>query len=154
MTDETPSVEEIKARLKGEEVPVEEEPVKESQKGDVDVVAELKSLGRQFAETLQTAWNSEERVRFETEVRQGMQSFVGEVDRVFQEARESKPVEKVREEAVEIKGRFETSDIGGRTRHGVAQGLHWMSEELGKLAAKFTPVEKAPPAEETAADSE
>ncbi len=51
MSDETPSVEEIKERLK---IEVEEETVV---KGDsVDIADELKNLGRQFAETLQTAW--------------------------------------------------------------------------------------------------
>ncbi len=139
MSEETPSVEELKERLKVE-IPVEEEPTK----ADVgkDVVAEFKNLGRQFAETLQTAWNSEERVRLETEIREGMQSFVKEVDRVFQEAKDSPVVERVRTEAVDVKNKVETSDVGNKTRKGIVQGLQWMSEELGKLATKFTPPEK------------
>jgi len=139
MSEDTPSVEELKERLKVE-IPVEEEPVKE--KVGQDVVAELKNLGRQFAETLQTAWNSEERVRIESEVREGMQSFVKEVDRVFQEAKDSPAAERIRTEATDVKSRVESSDFGEKARKGVAQGLHWMSEELGKLATKFTPPEK------------
>ena len=139
MSDEMPSVEELKERLKVE-VPVEEEPVKESPQ--TDVADELKRLGRQFAETLQTAWNSEERIRIENEVREGVKSFVGEVDRVFQEAKDSPAAGKVREEASEIKDRVEASDIGNKARSGFVQGLQWMSEELGKLATKFTPPEK------------
>ncbi len=48
MSEETPSVEELKERLKVE-IPVEEEPTK----ADIgkDVVEEFKNLGRQFAET-------------------------------------------------------------------------------------------------------
>jgi hypothetical protein len=144
MSDETPSVEELKARLKVE-VPVEEEPVKENT--PTDVSAELKRLGRQFAETLQTAWNSEERQRIEVEVREGVKSFVNEVDRVFQEAKQSPAAGRVREEAAEIKSRVEESDIGNKARSGFVQGLQWMSEELGKLATKFSPPEK--PVDET-----
>ena len=144
MSDEMPSVEEIKERLK---IEVEEEPVT---KGDsVDIAAELKSLGRQFAETLQTAWNSEEWQKIETNVRDGVQSFVKEVDRVFVEAKESPTAEKVRKEAADAKTRVEASNLGQKTRDGMAQGLQWMSEELGKLATKFTPVE-----EESSNDSE
>lgn len=139
MSEETPSVEELKARLKVE-IPVEEEPAKENI--GQDIAGELKSLGRQFAETLQTAWNSEERQRVETEIREGVQSFVKEVDRAFQEAKESPAAERMRGEAVDIKNRVETSDIGDKARKGVVQGLQWMSEELGKLATKFTPPEK------------
>jgi hypothetical protein len=35
-----------------------------------------------------------------------------------------------------------SSDVTKKARTGFAQGLHWLSEELGNLATKFTPVEK------------
>lgn len=138
MSDETPSVEEIKERLK---IEVEEE-VAKAETVETEVADELKNLGRQFAETLQTAWNSEERQKFENDVRSGMKSFVDEIERVFQDARSSQTAERVREEAVEIKEKVETSNLGQKTRSSLAQGLHWMSEEIGKLATKFTPLEK------------
>lgn len=137
MTEETPSVEEIKDRLK---IEVEEEPAKE--KAPQDVVGELKNLGRQFAETLQRAWNSEERQRIEGEVREGMKSFVNEVDKVFQEAKESPVAGKIKSEASQVKSKVDSSEVGGKVRTGFAQGLKWMSEELDKLAHKFTPPEK------------
>ena len=139
MSEETPSVEELKERLKVE-IPVEEEPTKAD--AGADVVEEFKNLGRQFAETLQTAWNSDERVRIETEIREGMQSFAKEVDRVFQDAKDSPAADRVRTEAVDAKTKFENSDIGDRTRKGIVQGLSWLSKELGSLAEKFTPPEK------------
>lgn len=145
MSEETPSVEEIKSRLK---IEVEEEPVKDETK--VDVAGELKNLGRQFAQTLQSAWNSEERLRIEKEVREGLQSFVGEVDRVFNEAKESQVVERVKTEATQAKTKVDSTDIGQRARTGMAQGLHWLSEELAKVAHKFTP----PPEGETAVAEE
>lgn len=143
MSDETPSVEEIKARLK---IEVEEEPVK-AETGKQDVVSELKQLGRQLAETLQTAWNSEERQRVENEVREGVKSFVGEVDKAIREVRQSDMAAKVKEEAVEVKNRVESAELGQKTRETFAQGLQWLSEELGKLAAQFTPKDKQPPAD-------
>jgi predicted NAD-dependent protein-ADP-ribosyltransferase YbiA (DUF1768 family) len=138
--EQTPSVEEIKSRLKAE-IPVEEETTKAT--GQADVAAELKRLGRQFAETLQTAWNSEERLRMEHEVRQGIRSFAGEVDKVIQEARKSQAADRVKEEAAQVKERVEAAELGRKARAGVAQGLQWLSEELGRLAEQFTPPAEA-----------
>ena len=152
MTEETPSVEEIKERLKVD-IPVEEEVGKEDAP-TADVAGELKSLGQQFAQTLQDAWNSEEKQRFEQEVKEGVQSFVGEVDKVIQEARQSDAATKVKEDAAKAKGGFDASDIGQKTRTGFVEGLKWMSEELGKLADQFTPTEKSPPEGPAATDEE
>jgi signal recognition particle GTPase len=142
MNDEqVPSVEEIKERLKVE-IPVEEE---ESAKADTtrDFGEELKNLGKQFADTVQSAWNSEERQRVENEIRSGVKSFVSEVDKAIHEAKESQAAAKVKEEAVEIKTKLETGDLGKKTRDGLVQGLQWLSEELGKLAEQFAPAEKS-----------
>jgi signal recognition particle GTPase len=151
MTDEqVPSVEEIKERLKVE-IPVEEE---ETTKAETtrDFGEEIKNLGKQFADTVQTAWNSEERHRVEGEIRSGVKSFVAEVDKAINEAKESQAAAKVKEEATEIKTKLETSDIGSKARDGLVQGLQWLSEELGKLAEQFTPEEKSP--EEAASTEE
>ena len=140
--EQTPSVEEIKERLKVE-IPVEEEAAKaETQR---DFTNELKDLGRQFADTVQTAWNSEERQRVEAEIRDGVKSFADELDKAIREAKESQAAAKVKEEAAEIKTKIETGDLSRKTREGLVQGLQWLSEELGKLAEQFTPMEKSPP---------
>lgn len=139
------------------EIPVEEvDELKAEEKRraeNVDVAAELRSLGRQFAETIQTAWQSEERRRVESEIREGVRSFADEVDKVINEAKSTSTAEKVKTEATEIKQRVESTDFSARTREGIVQGLHWLSEELNKLADQFTPPEKAPKeAGETAAE--
>lgn len=153
MNDEqVPSVEEIKERLKVE-IPVEEEEAAKADKTR-DFGEELKNLGKQFADTVQSAWNSEERVRVENEIRNGVKSFVSEVDKAIHEAKESPAAAKVREEAVEMKTRLETGDLGKKTRDGLVQGLQWLSEELGKLAEQFAPAEKSPEDAAAAEESE
>lgn len=143
--EQVPDIEELKEKI---EIPVEEEDIvglKADEKGvGPDVVEEFKNLGRQFAETIQAAWNSEERVRVETEIRQGVHSFVDEVDKVIRQAKSSETSEKIMSDAGNMKSRAENSDIGVKTRTGIVQGLTWLSEEFGKLAQQFTPVEKSP----------
>lgn len=146
MSEETPSVDEIKDRLKTE-IPVEEdeEPANKTERPRSDVAEELRQLGRQFGETLERAWHSEERQRIESEVREGVDSFVKEVDKALRQARKSETTAKVRQEAEEVRTKVESSDLGSRARQGMVQGLRWMSEGLNKLADQFTPVEKEPP---------
>ncbi len=139
--EEFPNVEEIKERLKIE-VPVEDEAAK-VESAARNVVEELKGLGKQFAETVQTAWHSEERQKVEGEIRQGVNLFVEEVEKAIRQLRESEVAAKLKEEATEVKTKVETSDLGRKAREGLVQGLRWLSEELGKLAEQFAPAEGA-----------
>ncbi len=155
--EQIPENEEIKETI---DIPVEEdiddlkdeEKKKQSDAAEsFDVIDELKNLGRQFAEALDAAWNSEERQRIENEVREGVHSFVDEVDKVFREAKTSEAAAKVKREAAGAKGKVESSDIGQKAVGGFAMGLRWLSEELGHLADQFTAAEKAPEDVEPAA---
>jgi len=150
MSEETtPSVEEIKARLKVEG-PVEEEEVTKAEAQNPDVAEELREFGKQFADTIRSAWNSAERQRLETELRDGMRSFADEVDKAIQEIRKSPAAERVKTEAINVREKVESSDVGNKARSGVASGLQVLSEQLAKLAERFTPAEKPVPEEETA----
>jgi hypothetical protein len=159
--EETPTVEEIKARLKYEadeyiEITVDEEPVDPQSVKDgeqPDIVVELRNLGRQFAHTLQAAWNSQEWKEFEGEVREGMKTFADEVDKAFQEVKKSQVTQKAKEEATAFKTKVETGEVGQKTKSGLSHGLSWLSEELAKLADQFTPVEKSPEGENSNADN-
>ncbi len=107
---------------------------------------ELRTLGRRFADVLQAAWASEERRRVETEVREGLKRFSQEMERFYERTRESPTGERVRTKFGEAKERAADSDATRRTRETVAQGLHRLSEELARLADRFTPAEPDPPA--------
>jgi hypothetical protein len=150
MSDEqTPDVEDIKIRL-GDDIPVEEDPAAfKAEEESVDVVDELRNVGRQFGETLSTAWNSEERRQFESEVREGVSTFTHEVDKTFREFSKSDAAEKAKSEAEGMKSKIDSSDMSDSARTSFAKSLQWFSQELSKLADQFTPPEKAPPEDET-----
>lgn len=54
------SDEQLKERIKIE-IPVEDENGHEGKQSEADLVEEMKKLGRQFAEAIRAAWNSQER---------------------------------------------------------------------------------------------
>ncbi|MGH7543192.1 MAG: hypothetical protein ACREK7_04565 [Gemmatimonadota bacterium] len=102
---------------------------------------ELRNLGRRFADVFQAAWASEERRKVETEMRDRMKRFSDEMERLFERTRESPTGERVRTKFGEARGRAAESEAARRTRETLAQGLHRMSEELARLAERFTPAE-------------
>lgn len=99
---------------------------------------ELRTLGRRFADVLQAAWASEERRKVETEVRESMKRFSAEMERLFDRTRESPTGQRVRTKVGEARERAAESEAARRTREALAQGLHRMSEELARLADRFT----------------
>jgi hypothetical protein len=138
MSDEqNPDIEELKQQVK---IEVEEELNKVEAK-DWDVAAELQDLGRQFADTVRKAWNSQERQRIEQEVREGVKSFADEVDKAIREAKDMPVVSRAREEAEQVATKVESTEVARKARVGLVQGLQWLSEELGKLADQFTPTD-------------
>jgi hypothetical protein len=141
------AAEDIEIKL-GDEIPFEDETAYKAQSEEPDVVNDLRSLGQQFAETLRTAWNSEERQEFEREMREGVQTFASEIDKAFQDVKASDPAQKVKSEAGEFKAKADSGDVVRKTRSSLSQGLRWFSEEMARVADSFTPVEEEPPADD------
>lgn len=125
------------------EIPVEEEtdPAAKAETSAPSISQELQNLGRQFAATLESAWNSQERQRVEQELREGLNHFADEVSKVATDVSSSPAAKKVKEEATEIKGKVETSDWGRKSRSIFAQGLARLSDELSSLSARLTPTD-------------
>jgi len=146
MSEEQSTINELKdeERLKIE-IPMEEdEPAAKPASTSMNLPDEFQKLGRQFAETLQSAWDSEERQQVEGEVRDGLRSFADEVDKIIRDVKASPKTERVKDEAVNAKDRVGTSDVGQKAMGGIAGGLRWLGTELGNIADHFTAPEKSP----------
>lgn len=141
--DDSANIDELKEQEKIEITIEEEEVAAKKEEVKADVSDALRDLGRQFAETIQTAWNSQERREFESEVREGVERFADEVQKVFHEAKDSPAVKKVKEEANEAKVKVEQKDLSRKARASVVDGLQWLSQELNRLAEQFNPPEEA-----------
>lgn len=148
MSDEKAKVDELKEeeRIKID-IPVDDD-AEGGAKADAssDIVDEFKKLGRQFADTLEGIFTSEEARRVETDIRAGMRSFADEVEKTFSQAKDSPTATRMKEEASGVKDRVESGDFARKTQEGMVNGLRWLSVELEKLANQFTPSGE-PPAE-------
>jgi len=116
---------------------------KKSSSEKINIEEELKNLGKQFADTIKTAWNSEEFKKVEAQVRAGVKNFSEEVSNAFSDAKDSKAGQKVGETVNKV----DASEAAQSMKKGLAQGLRWLSQELGKLSDSMTVSEKQPPKE-------
>ena len=124
------------------EIPVEEETTSGGKQAEPDLIAEMKNLGRQFADALRTAWNSQERQKIETEVREGLDVFVSELEKGFKELRDGQAAQKAKQEVSQVKEKVEGAELGRKAKVAMADGLRWLSEEFENLASQFTPTDK------------
>jgi hypothetical protein len=141
-----PNIDELKEEERIH-IPIEDEDAEGyKQRGEgahgPDIADALRDLGRQFAETVQSAWNSQERKEFEVELREGVRRFGDEVNKVLNEAKESPAARKVKDEATEVRTKVESGEVTHKVRSGLVQGMHWLSQELERLAEQFSPPEK------------
>lgn len=153
MSDEKPIIDQLKdeERIKID-IPFEEESTGSAKaEHTADMAEEFKRLGRQFADTLEGIFTSEEAKRVETELRAGIKGFADEVEKAFNQAKDSPAAARMKEEASGVKERVESGDIARKTQEGVVTGLRWLSDELEKLANQFTPAGKGeqPPTEKS-----
>ncbi|MGB1250691.1 MAG: hypothetical protein ACPG8W_08785 [Candidatus Promineifilaceae bacterium] len=150
-----PNVDEIKDRLKID-IPIEDEDDAgtESAEGtdsaENDILDELNKMGQQFADALQSAWNSEERARFETEIKEGVRIFADEVEKAIQGVKDGNTGQKLREDAEEMRQKMNAEEVGEKARTSFVSGLRWLSTEMGKLADQFTPEPKEKSPEDVA----
>lgn len=125
----------------------------EEPKVERNIADELNKLGKQVADAIKAAWESEDRKKLQTEIAEGMQKFGAQVTEAIDKAGESEAAKELREKAEKVVEDLRESDVVEEVRKGILTGLDALNQELGKLLAKLepkpaaeAPVEPAPAA--------
>lgn len=142
MSDETIKIDELKDE---ERLKIDVEDVAPSKMSEQDIVAEFKKVGRQFAQTLEDVFTSDEAKRIESEVRAGVKGFADEIEKFVREAGDSPAAKKLQDDAGNLGKRIDSSEVTRQAQSTLAQGLRWLSVELDQMAGRFNAtVEKTP----------
>ncbi len=107
----------------------------------VDLAAEFAEVGRKLRDALTTAWNSEERIRLEKDIREGLSRFADEVSDAAKNLRESELGQKVEGGAKQVREDIESGKVTDDVRRGLVKALRGLSDALDRLAGSFTPIE-------------
>lgn len=132
---------------------VEEPVVEETTPGaEKSIADELARLGKQVAEAVKAAWESEDRKKIQADVADGLQKFGQEVSGAFERAAESEQAKEMRVKAERVADDIAKSDVVGEVRRGIVSGLEVVNRELGRLLERLEAKQGAATGDTTAGD--
>ncbi len=126
----------------------------EETRPEKNIADELNRLGKQIADTIKAAWESDDRKKLQTEITEGLQKFGEQVTEATKKAGESDTAKQLREQAEKVAAEVRESNVVEEVRQGLLTGLETLNKELGKLLERLeqgkAPTPAAPPAAEAA----
>ena len=129
----------------------------EGSQPEKSIVQEFSLFGKQVAEAIRAAWESEDRKKLQAELAEGLQRFETEVNQALDKAGQSDAAKQLREQADKVVADVKESKVTEDARKGVIAGLEVLNQELGKLVdkleSKTVPAAEAEPAESAAPES-
>ncbi len=129
----------------------------EGSQPEKSIVQEFSLFGKQVAEAIRAAWESEDRKKLQAELAEGLQRFETEVNQALDKAGQSDAAKQLREQADKVVADVKESKVTEDARKGVIAGLEVLNRELGKLVdkleSKTVPAAEAEPAESAAPES-
>ncbi len=111
----------------------------EEPKVERNITDELSKLGKQAADAIKAAWESEDRKKLQAEITEGVQNFGKEVSEALDKASANETVKDLREKAEKVVEDVRESDVVDDVRKGILTGLDALNKELGKLLDKLEP---------------
>ncbi len=116
------------------------------------ITDELSKLGKQMADAIKAAWESDDRKKLQAEIVDGLQKFGDEVSEALDKAGQSETAKDLRVKADKVAADMRERGVVEDVRKGIISGLDVINTELGKLVEKLEP--KATPADEAPAAPE
>jgi chromosome segregation ATPase len=113
----------------------------EPTKQDRPVAEELKELGRQIASAVRSVASSGDVRQLGSEVRDGLNAMVAEVDAMLAKLREREEMQQVRAKAERVADSFRTGEAQREVRSELAAALRTLNEQLSKLSERLEPKE-------------
>jgi len=115
-------------------------------RAEKSITDELSKLGKQVAEAIRAAWESEDRRKLQAEIAEGLQKFGQQVGEALEKAGESEVARQLRQQAEKVVAEVRETDVAEEIRKGLLAGLEAINKELSKLLERLEAKEaKKPP---------
>ena len=122
------------------------------------ITEELGKLGKQMADAIKAAWESDDRKKLQAEILDGLQKFGDEVTVALDKAGKSETAKDLRVKAEKVAVDARATGVVEDVRKGIISGLDVLNVELSKLVEKLEPKatssDEAPPQPEAPAEPE
>ena len=130
-----------KEEKKEEEVQVEEEQVEEEDQKSSEIVQEFRRLGDNLKETIESAWESDQRKKLSTDIQEGLRQLSDSIEKAATDIGDKPQVQKVREDVDDLAARVRSGEVGEKARSGLQSALDKINTELEKTSASLRGVE-------------
>ncbi len=103
------------------------------------ITDELSKLGKQMADAIKAAWESDDRKKLQAEITEGLRKFGDEVAEALDKAGQSDTAKDLRVKAEQVSADMREKGVVEDVRKGIISGLDVLNKELGKLVEKLEP---------------
>ena len=107
-----------------------------------DLRDEFQNFGQNLKRVINTAWESEERKKVQTDIQDGLDELYQAINEMIDEFRVSETGKKVIKEVDDFGERLRSGEVRDQAREGILAALKKMNAELEKTAGKFSPGEE------------
>jgi uncharacterized protein YukE len=105
----------------------------EPRPGD-DLADELRSLGENLRSVFQTAWDSDDRRRFQQELQKGLGELGESLSQAARDFSQSEAGRQVKEDLRDLGERLQSGEVESKVRQDLTQILRKLNEELGRAS--------------------
>ncbi len=131
-----------KEEKKEEEVQVEAEQVEAEDKKSSEIVQEFRRLGDNLKETIESAWESDQRKKLSTDIQEGLRQLSDSIEKAATDIGEKPQVKKMREDVDDFAARVRSGEVGEQARSGLKSALDKINTELEKTSDSLRGVEE------------
>ncbi len=98
---------------------------------------EFRALGDHLKRLVQSAWESEERQKFQQEIEAGMSELGAAFNDLAAEVNRGETGQKIRKEVDDFSARLRSGEVEEKARSEILKALKQLNEELEKASRKF-----------------
>jgi len=110
----------------------------ENKSSSNDVSAELRELGKNLREALRSAWESEERRKFQQEIESGLAELGASLSAAAKDFSSSPTGQTLKSDVDDLRERIRTGEVESKVRSEILEALHKVNNDL-KNATKNNP---------------
>ena len=99
---------------------------------------EFRKLGKNLVDAAQTAWESPERKKLQSELEKGLSEFQGAMKEEIDHWRESPTAKQVKADIEDVRERVRSSELEQNIREELLVALQSVNAELEKIGSRWT----------------
>jgi hypothetical protein len=101
-----------------------------------DIADELRTLGKNLKDALQSAWESDERKKLEDEIRAGLADLGVTLNEAASDFRRSQTGQQLKEDVNDFRKRVHSGEVSTKVHDELINALRMANSELSKMSGK------------------